>query len=186
MQSREAEQQTTERGITLLLADDDARMRSLVTAAARGATNDLAVLEAVDGAEAIQLGLQQQPQLALLDIDMPRAGGIEVALVLHELLPPLRLALYSGDTRTHRERVQSLGLPLFDKSNLDGAVRWVSARTAELLNDSPHCEQAQKHSLICASCGYGVRRSAPPRRCPMCHTEDRWLRGPSYPIVELA
>ena len=30
-------------------------------------------------------------------------------------------------------------------------------------------------SLECSACGYGIARSAPPERCPMCHSEDAWL-----------
>jgi two-component system response regulator DesR len=111
----------------VLLADDNAEMRSLVGASMRGALNGLTVLEAADGAEAIQVGLQQRPRVALLDVDMPRVDGIAVAVVLRELVPQLRLALYSGDVRAHRDRAKSLGLPLFDKSDLDRVTDWVAA-----------------------------------------------------------
>jgi hypothetical protein len=30
-------------------------------------------------------------------------------------------------------------------------------------------------SLECSACGYGIARSAPPKHCPMCHSEDAWL-----------
>lgn len=29
--------------------------------------------------------------------------------------------------------------------------------------------------LECSACGYGIVRSAPPERCPMCQSEDAWL-----------
>jgi rubrerythrin len=34
---------------------------------------------------------------------------------------------------------------------------------------------AQKLSLVCVGCGYGVLRAAPPDRCPMCQAEDAWV-----------
>ena len=58
-------------------------------------------------------------------LNMPLVDGIEAAIVLRELLPQLRLALYSGDTDVHRERAHDLGLPLFDKSDLDRATQWI-------------------------------------------------------------
>jgi CheY-like chemotaxis protein len=73
-----------------------ARVRSTVTA--------LAVLEAKDGAEAIQLGLQQRPQIALIDVNMPRVGGIEAAITLRDLQPQMCLALQTGEPAAHRER----------------------------------------------------------------------------------
>ena len=102
----------------LLLADDDACMRSLVRASAEPVLDGVVVFEAEDGAEAIQVGLQERPQVALLDINMPRVGGIEVALVLRELLPQLQVALYSAEAGARRECARSLGLSLLDISDL--------------------------------------------------------------------
>src|SRR5205823_8062009 len=96
----------TEPRLELLLADDDAALRSLVAKRARDAIEALVVLEARDGAEAVQLGLQRRPQIALLDVEMPRLGGIEVALTLRELQPRMRLALYTGDPYAYRIRAR--------------------------------------------------------------------------------
>ena len=32
----------------------------------------------------------------------------------------------------------------------------------------------QKLTLECSACGYGVERSSPPERCPMCQVVDAW------------
>src|SRR5690242_3053036 len=93
--------------VQLLLADDDADMRSLLVASARDRITSLAALEAQDGAEAVQIGLQQRPQIALLDVNMPKLGGIEAALTLRALHPQMRLALHTADPRTHRERARA-------------------------------------------------------------------------------
>lgn len=34
-----------------------------------------------------------------------------------------------------------------------------------------------KRSLTCTLCGYGVFRSAPPERCPMCQAENSWTHA---------
>lgn len=155
----------------LLLADDDACMRSLVRASAESVLDAMVIYEAADGVRAIELGLQERPQLALLDVNMPRVGGIAVALVLRELLPDLRLALYSGEPGPYLECARRLGLPLFDKADLGRATHWLAV----------HAPSTQKLSFVCATCGYGVYRSAPPRSCPMCHRAVGWLPAGGAP-----
>jgi CheY-like chemotaxis protein len=102
----EAASREREPRVQLLLADDDAMLRSLVAARVRSTVTALAVLEAKDGAEAIQLGLQQRPQIALIDVNMPRVGGIEAAITLRDLQPQMCLALQTGEPAAHRERAR--------------------------------------------------------------------------------
>jgi CheY-like chemotaxis protein len=85
----------------------------------------LAVLEAVDGAEAIQIGLQRRPQIALLDVGMPRLGGLAAALTLRELHPEMRLALHTADASVHRRHARQHRLPLFDKLDLARTIAWL-------------------------------------------------------------
>jgi CheY-like chemotaxis protein len=167
--------------LQLLLADDDARLRSLVAARACEAVDALVVLEAVDGAEAIQIGLQRKPQVALLDVNMPRVGGIEVAITLRELLPQMRLALHTADPVAHRDRARECRLPLFDKLRLERAFAWLEVQAQSFVE--PRAQQ-QKRSLECAACGYGIARSSPPERCPMCQGEDTWIHSPRLRSVD--
>ena len=39
-------------------------------------------------------------------------------------------------------------------------------------------EALKKRSFLCTLCGYGVFRSAPPERCPMCQADSGWIRAP--------
>jgi CheY-like chemotaxis protein len=167
--------------LQLLLADDDARLRSLVAARACEAVDALVVLEAVDGAEAIQIGLQRKPQVALLDVNMPRVGGIEVAITLRELLPQMRLALHTADPVAHSDRARECRLPLFDKLRLERAFAWLEVQAQSFVE--PRAQQ-QKRSLECAACGYGIARSSPPERCPMCQGEDTWIHSPRLRSVD--
>jgi rubrerythrin len=41
---------------------------------------------------------------------------------------------------------------------------------------------AQKHSLVCSACGYGVARATPPDHCPMCRREVEWVHRPWRPF----
>jgi len=161
--------------IHLLLADDDAGLRSLMATCVRDTVGSLTVLEAGNGAEALQIGLQREPQLALLDVNMPRLSGIDVALTLRELRPQTRIALHTADTAAHRHRAHECGLMLFDKLHLDRAFRWVELQAQA-------CGEPTQ-VLECAACGYGVARSTPPDRCPMCQREETWVELPSRAVA---
>jgi CheY-like chemotaxis protein len=163
--------------VQLLLADDDARLRSLVRARVCAIVDPLVVFEARDGAEAIQIGLQRRPRLALLDVDMPRLGGIEVALTLRELRPEMDLALHTADPVGHRDRARECGLPLFDKLELERTLRWLELQAHSFVERSA---ARPKRSFECSACGYGIARSVPPERCPMCQREDVWIHSPRW------
>ncbi len=118
----------TAENMTILIADDEASFRSLLAMKLRDSIAGVEVIEAIDGAEAVQLGLQQHPRIALLDVSMPRLGGVEAALTLRNLQPAMEIALQSGDAEEHRVRATDLGLPLFDKRDLEQPLAWIEAR----------------------------------------------------------
>lgn len=181
----EQERPERERPVELLIADDDPGLRSLLASHARDAGDGLAVLEARDGAEAIQLGLQRRPQIALIDVNMPRIGGLEAAITLRELDPGMRLALYSADVPAHRERAHEHRLLLFDKLELDRAIGWLQLQVRGC-SSSLRRRLRQKLTLECSVCGYGVTRATPPDRCPMCHSVDGWVHAAWRPFAGAA
>ena len=61
---------------SVLVVDDDERVRSLLRLAL--ARSGLVVLEAPDGAAALDLVRRARPDLVLLDMMMPGLGGLEV------------------------------------------------------------------------------------------------------------
>jgi len=61
---------------TVLVADDEPSLRLLVNATI--ASDQYAVVEATDGDEAWQLLLEHQPEVALLDVQMPGRSGLEI------------------------------------------------------------------------------------------------------------
>lgn len=115
--------------IRLLLADGDDRARSLLAECARDVLPaSTSLLEARDGTDALELAVQRRPQIALLDVNMPRLGGVEVALRLRALQPPMRLALQTADPGEHRERALARRLPLFDKFEIGRALSWLEVQ----------------------------------------------------------
>jgi CheY-like chemotaxis protein len=161
--------------VALLLADDEPSVRTAFAARANRAIERLTVLEAADGAQAVRIGVQQRPCLALLDIQMPCLGGIEAALTLRELDPDIALALYSADPAVHRKRAREEGFPVFHKLDLEEPLQWLKLQVRTLLE--PPRARLQRHAFECSVCRYGAVRPAPPERCPMCQREGTWTES---------
>ena len=61
----------------VLIADDDPDLRMLITTILE--RQGYGVIEACDGQEAVEMIRGQSPGLALLDVNMPRLDGVQVA-----------------------------------------------------------------------------------------------------------
>jgi len=110
-------------GACVLVADDDAAFCVLLGRLLRE-TSGASVLVAADGIEALGLGLQFRPQVVVLDLQMPRLDGVEVAITLRDMRPSLPIALQSADPHALHARAGGLGLPLFDKLDLSDLLAW--------------------------------------------------------------
>ncbi|HEY6441999.1 MAG TPA: response regulator transcription factor [Candidatus Acidoferrales bacterium] len=51
--------------------------------------------EAVDGQDAIEKARELEPELVLLDLAMPRTNGITAASVLKDMMPSVRIVLFT-------------------------------------------------------------------------------------------
>jgi DNA-binding NarL/FixJ family response regulator len=79
--------------VRILLADDHALVRRGVRMILENEPDLEVVGEAGDGAEAISLARRDKPDLAILDIAMPRLTGLQAARELSRLLPDLRILI---------------------------------------------------------------------------------------------
>lgn len=77
----------------ILLADDHALVRRGVRLILDSEPDLTVVAEAGDGAEAIEMARAEQPDLAILDIAMPRLTGLQAARELSRLQPQLRILI---------------------------------------------------------------------------------------------
>ena len=91
---------------TVLLADDHESIREM----ARQALTSLGyrVLCAADGEEALRLCELNTPQIAVLDVVMPKMGGCAAGEKLLERFPELRIIFTSGYSRDRDERTADL------------------------------------------------------------------------------
>ena len=177
--------------VRVLVADDDKGVRAKFVALLRDANGIASTLEAADGTEAVQVGMQLRPEIAVLDLNMPRLSGVEAAQTLTALRPSMRIALQSSDPDSLRAHAGGLGLPLFDKLECERLVHWVEAHAHSY---GPRVDEtvaavsalARRLDLTCSMCGYGIVSRKPPERCPMCHVDAAWIEPRSSPARKTA
>jgi two-component system, cell cycle sensor histidine kinase and response regulator CckA len=81
---------------TVLVVEDDEMVRKLAAMTLR--RNGYEVAEAEDGRKALQVLAEAKapPQIVLLDLAMPVMGGDELAPILEEKYPEIKIVLTSG------------------------------------------------------------------------------------------
>jgi DNA-binding NarL/FixJ family response regulator len=130
--------------IRVLLADDEAMIRVGVRTILATDPGLEVVAEAADGREAVELTLRHRPDIALLDIRMPRLDGLAAAQELRRVTPGtslMMLTTFSEDEFI--ARALSLGVSGFvlksgDPRELIAGVRAVAAGAAYLSPEIAH------------------------------------------------
>ena len=79
----------------ILIVDDHEYIRKLVRSFLEESGFDVCG-EAVDGHDAIEKAQELKPDLIILDLSMPRMGGIEAAPRLKKLLPQTPIVLFTS------------------------------------------------------------------------------------------
>jgi DNA-binding response OmpR family regulator len=83
--------------LTLLVVEDHAQFRHLICAELQRRA-EFEIFEAADGLEALQKVQELQPDLILLDINLPKLHGFEVARQIRSLAPRARLLFMSQES----------------------------------------------------------------------------------------
>lgn len=84
--------------VKILIVDDDSVVRRSFSRFFTGYKGDLKfqVVEAENGAEAIEKARSERPDLVLLDINMPIMNGLRAAAAIKELDPSYRVAMVTS------------------------------------------------------------------------------------------
>jgi len=107
--------------LRILVVEDHAPFRHLICTDLRQRA-EFQILEAADGLEAVQKAEELQPDLILLDINLPKMHGFEAAKQIRRLAPRARLLFMSQESSSDIVR-HALGL------GADGYVHKLSAAT---------------------------------------------------------
>jgi DNA-binding response OmpR family regulator len=120
-------------GLKILIVDDDADLRGLVAYALRQA--GYLVIEAADGAAALDAYDREEPALVILDVNLPRLSGFEVCRKIRERRPapggtPVMMLTVRG---AEEDLVQGLDLGADDYLTKPFSPRALLARVRALL-----------------------------------------------------
>lgn len=91
----------------VLIVDDDADMRTMIAEFLQ--TEGFVVLEAKNGLEALLHVKRARPAAVVLDLMMPRLGGLEALKRIRAFDPVIKVVVVTGDEGEPRQRALSLG-----------------------------------------------------------------------------
>jgi DNA-binding NarL/FixJ family response regulator len=119
---------------TILIADDSQRVRTILRRALERETLFSICGEATDGVEAVSKAKELTPDLILLDVRMARLNGLEVAGILRQALPNLRIMMVTMYADQINPNLASLFRVDAVFSKTDGVTKLIE-RVATLLAD---------------------------------------------------
>lgn len=83
--------------VRILLADGHSLFREALSTALAAEPDLLVVGEARDGLEAVAEAARTEPQVAVLDADLPNCDGVRAAALISDRLPDCRIVLLAAD-----------------------------------------------------------------------------------------
>lgn len=119
----------------ILIVDDDPRIVELLSLRLR--KNNYDVITAYDGYECVQLAELESPDLILLDVKMPRKGGIHAFEILQsthttEMIPVIFITAFPNPEV--KKQVMKMGAKDFISKPYDGNV--VMEKIKTILNNN--------------------------------------------------
>src|ERR1019366_6292030 len=79
----------------ILIVDDMAQIRNMIKLWLESETRFRGCGEAADGIEGIEKALELKPDLIVLDLSMPRMGGMETAAAIRSVMPKVPIILFT-------------------------------------------------------------------------------------------
>ena len=103
---------------TILIAEDNEFNMMLVKAIVSRVLPDAKIVEANNGKEAVMMWILEQPDLVLMDLQMPEMGGVEATIMIREKEKELQIytpivALTAGALKEEKEKCMDAGMDDF-------------------------------------------------------------------------
>lgn len=100
----------------VLVVDDSRVSRMMLSKVIAAVDNSWQVLEAEDGQQAVEKALADQPDLIVMDINMPVMDGFEAIEILRPKLPEVTMILLSANIQSSSQaRAEELGVHFIAK-----------------------------------------------------------------------
>jgi DNA-binding NarL/FixJ family response regulator len=128
--------------IRVLVVDDHAWVRDSLVALLNGTDGIGVVGECADGAEVLQAAADLQPDVVVMDIEMPRVSGLTATRRLVAAMPDVQVILI-GARPAHEDEVKAAGAA--------GLV--VKGTPPQALVDAIHAVAAGRKALVDRSAG---------------------------------
>lgn len=136
----------TERPPRILVVDDDRRVLELLDLAL--SAHGFQVLTALDGEDALRQALDERPDLIVLDVRLPRKGGLDVCEALRrdpeDGAVPIILVSASAETET---RIQGFSRGADDYLGKPFSPKELIARVKRLLARSAEARESRRRAL---------------------------------------
>lgn len=123
---------SAERRVRVLIVDDTAEVRALLRMQLQLDDRFELVGEATDGREGIDRAAELQPELIVLDRQMPRLGGVEALPEIRRVAPDAAVVLYTTDIdpTTERAAIAAGAFDVLEKTDIGAFVDDLIGRLA--------------------------------------------------------
>ena len=144
IQPEERTNQLSDQEINILLADDNPMNRLLARTMIAKILPNARITEACDGLEALERFAEQQPEVVLLDIQMPHLSGYETCRRMRAIEPSHTtvIALTAGTVKGERERCLEAGMD--DYMSKPFVLDTLAATFQRWISDAPAVGQEDK------------------------------------------
>ncbi len=158
--------------VRIVLADDHSMLRRSLANLLNEHPGFIVVGEAADGDQALASALEHQPDIILLDLNMPRRGGLDVLPELRSRVPSMRVLVLTGrDEEFYIMQALKLGahgymLKSADEADLISAIQRVASGNMMLgsgvaekvisgaLRDAPALTDSERRLMLLVAAGF--------------------------------
>ncbi|TCK85121.1 PAS domain-containing hybrid sensor histidine kinase/response regulator [Albibacterium bauzanense] len=128
------------KGIKVLIAEDNEVNMFLTKSIIQQIAPDASIFEARDGKQAVKQYQKEDPDIILMDVQMPNLNGIEATHTIRELQKSFHvpiIALTAGAMNDERERCLEAGMddfmtkPIVKQDIADMFTKWIGTATAQ-------------------------------------------------------